>query len=84
MKIFTIRNLGPIEALKQAGEASKGVRWEIFLLMLACYGVNILGMLFFGVGVLITYPMTLIAMATVYFHITDQNKKSIQPADIEL
>lgn len=77
------KNLGPIDALKQASQASEGIRWELALFFLACLGINILGILLFGIGIFITIPITLIALAIVYYHITGQNKKSIQPEDIE-
>lgn len=60
------KNLGPIEALKQTGQATKGIRGKVFLLFLACFGLDILGVLCFGIGLLITVPITLIALAYVY------------------
>ena len=59
-----------IEALKHAREASEGVRWHLFLFYLACLGLNILGLLFFGIGILFTGPLTLIAWASVYRKLT--------------
>lgn len=73
---------GPIEALHQSADATKGMRNHILLFILACIGLNLLGFLFFGVGILITGPVTLIAMASVYEIITGQGKNSIQPDDI--
>lgn len=60
------RDLGPVEALKQSAQATEGIRWQLLLLLLACIGLNILGLLFFGVGLLITFPVTLLAVASVY------------------
>lgn len=73
---------GPIEALQQSAEATKGIRWQIFLLFLACAGLDLLGLLCFGVGLLIAAPITLIALTSVYRKITGQSKTSIQPDDI--
>lgn len=73
---------GPIEALKQSAEATKGIRWPVFLLFLACAGLDLLGLLCFGVGLLIAGPVTLIAMTVVYRKITGQSRTSIQPDDI--
>jgi len=50
--------------------------------MLASIGLNILGLLFFIVGIFITLPITLLALATVYRRLTGQAKISIQPRDI--
>lgn len=76
------KGLGPIESLKAAAEATKGNRWQILLLFLACVGLDLLGLLCFGVGILISTPVTLIALATVYEKITGQSKTSIQPDDL--
>lgn len=76
------KKLGPLDALRQAGESTEGMRGQLFLLFLVCFALNILGMLFFLVGLLITVPVTLFALATVYRRLTGQEKNSIQPADI--
>lgn len=73
---------GPIEALQQSAEATKGIRWHLFLLFLSCAALDFLGVLCFGVGLLIASPVTLIAVASVYRKITGQAKTSIQPDDI--
>ncbi len=64
------KNLGAIEALKAASDASEGRRWQLFLLIMSCFGLNMLGALFFGVGLLITAPIALISMAIAYRKLT--------------
>lgn len=71
------KKLGPVEALKAAAQASEGVRWPLFLVFLACAGLDILGLMLFGVGLLITVPVTLIALATVYLELTSEDAKEI-------
>lgn len=78
------KNLGPLESLKEAGDATEGIRWQMFLLFLACVGLNILGMIFFLIGLLITVPVTLLALAVVYRRLTGQAKNSIQPDDLKV
>lgn len=78
------KNLGPLESLKGASDATEGIRWQMVLLNLAVLGVNILGMLFFFVGLLITIPVTLLALAIVYRRLTGQAKNSIQPDDLNV
>lgn len=78
------KGLGPIESLKQAAEATKENRWQVLLLFLACAGLDLLGLLFFGVGILIAAPVTMIALATVYDKLTGQSKTTIQPEDIHV
>ncbi len=76
------KGLGPIEALKESAQATKGVRLDVFLLFLTCIGLLILGLLFFGIGLLFTAPVTVIAVAVVYRKLTGQEKTSIQPDEI--
>ena len=73
---------GPIEALQQSADATRGIRWHMLLLFLACAALDLLGLLCFGIGLLIAAPVTLIAMAVVYRKITGQSQTSIQPDDI--
>lgn len=73
------KNSGPLEALSQSAQATEGIRWPIFLLFLACMGLNLLGLLFFGIGLFITVPVTLIALAKVYRKLTQSNTVLIEP-----
>lgn len=57
------RNLGPIEAMKESARMTKGHRWNLFLLMLALLGINILGAIALLVGLLISIPVSLLAIA---------------------
>lgn len=60
------KNMGPLEALKKSGEITKGAKWQLFLLGLACGLVNLVGLLALGIGLLITVPVTMLAYAHVY------------------
>lgn len=60
------RNLGPIEAIKESARITKGNRWNLFFLLLALLGINILGLLAVFVGLLVSAPVSLIAMAYAY------------------
>lgn len=64
------KNLGPIEALKAAAKASEGHRWDLFLLYMSCFGLNLLGILLLGFGLLFTVPLTVIALAIAYRRLT--------------
>jgi uncharacterized membrane protein len=57
---------GPIEALKESSRITKGHKWGLFVLMLALIGINILGLLALGVGLLISVPVSLLAIAHTY------------------
>jgi len=60
------RNLGPVDALKESVRITKGNRWKLFLLALAMLALNILGAIALLVGLLITIPVSLLALAHVY------------------
>ncbi|HDQ93576.1 MAG TPA: DUF975 family protein [Synergistetes bacterium] len=60
------RGSQPVEALKEAGNLANGVWLELFLLMLAIMGINFLGVLVFGIGLIVTIPVTLLAHSWVY------------------
>ena len=60
------RPLGPVESLKESWRITKGNKWRIFLFGLALLGVNILGLLAIGIGVLISVPITLLAVVHAY------------------
>ena len=57
---------GVVDAFKMSFEKTKGLFWDISLLFVALIGVNIVGVLALGVGLLVTLPVTIIAMAKVY------------------
>lgn len=64
------KDLGPLEALNRTGDATVNSRWKLFLLFMACLGLNILGIIVFGIGTLISVPVTLLALAFAYRQIT--------------
>jgi uncharacterized membrane protein len=60
------QRLGPIEALKRSYEITAGSEWELFLFYLLIIGVNLLGALACGIGLLATVPASMVAEAFVY------------------
>lgn len=60
------RKLWPIEAMKESARITKGNRWNLLLLMLACLGINIVGLLALVVGLLVTIPVSMLALAHAY------------------
>lgn len=56
----------PIEAMGQSLKITKGNRWNLFVLGLALFGINILGFLFFIVGLAITIPLSSLAIVHAY------------------
>ena len=60
------KGMSPVEALKKSFEITKGKTWDLFLFTLGILGINILGLICIGVGLIVTLPMTSIATMDVY------------------
>lgn len=60
------KGLGPIEALKRSSAITKGVKWDLFLFFLILSGINLLGALCLLIGLFVTIPTTMVALAFVY------------------
>lgn len=60
------KGVDPMESLRMSKEATKGERWHIFGFVLTILGLNIAGLVVFGVGLLVTAPLSVLAMAHVY------------------
>ena len=58
--------LGPTDALKKASEMTKGRIGELFVFGLALFGINLVGAILCGVGLLFTYGITAVAVAYAY------------------
>ncbi len=70
------RKLGPIAAAKAAWRATSNYRGETFLLMLALVGFNVLGCCAFCVGIFITAPWSMVAIAYAYAHLPQEQYAS--------
>ena len=66
------RNLGPIDALKESGKITDGVKWKLLWFSLALVGINILGALALLVGLLVTVPLSMMAEVYVYKKLSDR------------
>jgi uncharacterized membrane protein len=60
------KDLGPFAAIQESWEMTQGSAWNLFLLWWLLLFVNVAGMLALGIGLLVTSPLTLVAMAYVY------------------
>jgi uncharacterized membrane protein len=58
--------MGPIEAIKHSAELTKGHRWHLLRFGLALLGVNILGLAVLIVGLLVSIPVSILAVVHVY------------------
>lgn len=68
--IVVDRGLGPLEALKESARITKGRRLDLFLLLLAVLGLNIIGAILLFVGLLVSIPVTTLAVVHAYRTLT--------------
>lgn len=60
------RRLTPIKALKESARMTKGHRWNLFLLLLVIIALNIVGLLALAIGLLVTVPLSILAVVHAY------------------
>jgi uncharacterized membrane protein len=60
------RGKWPIEAIKESWRITTGHKWQLFLLGLAIVGINILGLLALVVGLLVSIPVSWLAITHAY------------------
>lgn len=65
-------NITALGALKKSLQITRGGFWKVTFFMITIILLNILGALFFGVGLILTVPVSLIAYAHVYKKISSQ------------
>lgn len=66
------QKLGPVDAVQRCWNLTKGNRGRLFLFGVASFGINLLGILALGIGVLVTAPFTWLAMADVYRQLAEK------------
>ncbi len=60
------KGMQPIEAIKESWRVTKGHRMQLFLFVLSLIGINILGVLALVVGLLVSIPVSVLAVVHVY------------------
>lgn len=66
------KGLGPIKALKASSRTTGGAKWSLFVFGILCGLINLVGMLCFIVGLFVTAPMIMVAMALAYRQLSEQ------------
>jgi uncharacterized membrane protein len=64
------RRLRPIAALRESARMTKGIRLQVFQFILSFLIINFVGALGFGIGLLVTYPISMIASVLLYRELT--------------
>lgn len=60
------RKAKPTEALQMSADATKDVKWQLFIFMIILALINIAGAMLLGIGLFISIPVTYLAWAFVY------------------
>jgi uncharacterized membrane protein len=68
------RGTGPTDSLKQSWDITKGYKWQLFLFGLALIGLNLLGLIALVVGLLVTIPVTWLAITHAYRTLSAQSR----------
>lgn len=77
------RKLGAVEALKASSALTRGAKGDLFIFGLAVLGINLLGALCLGIGVLVTQPLTTLAMGFVFRRLQSSSASGSGTPDIE-
>lgn len=70
--IMADKKVGPMEALKQSGAITQGVKWKLLVFNIVMGLVMVAGVLALGVGVLVALPVITIAQGYVYRKLEQQ------------
>jgi len=68
------KDYGPIKALAESSALTQGKRWEIFVFLIFLGAINLLGFLFFFVGLIFTLPITALAVAYVFRKLSEEKE----------
>jgi uncharacterized membrane protein len=62
----------PVDAIRRSAEITRGYRWQLLGLGLLLIGINVVGALACGVGLLFTYGITAVTVAYAYKTLSGQ------------
>ena len=66
------KGLGPVDALMASSRTTKGAKWGLFFFGILGSLINFLGAVCFVIGMFVTFPMVMVAMALVYRQLSAQ------------
>ncbi len=70
------REMGPMDAMKASGRITDGVKWELFVFLLILMLINMAGALFLIIGLFVSIPVTMVAMAYMYRKLSSLEPRS--------
>ncbi len=72
--IIVDKGVGPIKALEMSGKMTMGVKWDIFMLLIATTIITLLGVLCLFVGWFVAMPAATIAQVATYRMLESQHQ----------
>jgi uncharacterized membrane protein len=78
LNLVVDRGMGPMEAMKESKRITTGYKWELFFLALLSVAVAILGALCLLVGLLVAFPVVILAGIHAY-HVLSGKADAIVP-----
>ncbi len=70
--VIVKERLGPLAALRKSSALTAGVKGKLIVFSFALLGVNLLGVIALGIGIIITIPLSIIAAAHVFHQLEKQ------------
>jgi uncharacterized membrane protein len=70
------KNMWPVEALKESKRITYGYKWELLLLGIFSALIAVLGLICLGVGLLVAYPVLILANVHAYRTLEARSKNS--------
>jgi uncharacterized membrane protein len=78
--VIVDKKAGPLDAIQQSWDISRGHTMDLLLLFITLVGLNLLGLICLGVGLLATVPMSGLALAHIYRTLSPATAASEAPA----
>lgn len=79
--IIVEENVGPIEALKKSAAITQGHVGALFLFLLMAFGLLVVSALPFGLGLLVSVPVSMLASVFVYRALLNASLKTVLRAE---
>jgi uncharacterized membrane protein len=69
-----------IDALQHSWDVTRGFTFDLFLFGLLLIGINILGFICLGIGLLVTFPVSALAVAYIFRFLSDRHSRLMERA----
>lgn len=80
--VFAVTGNGPNKALKNSWLITKNHGWDLYVFSFCLFFINFLGFMIFGLGLIVTLPVTSMASIYVYNKLKDAYNESLSQAPL--